>query len=446
MSTGSIQFDNLEAALDYLYRCLPVFQNEGKKAYKPSLDNTLRLLDKLGNPHLGLRCVHIAGTNGKGSVSHILASVFQSSGLTTGLYTSPHLVHFSERIKVNGQPVPPTELLRLINSTLHNTTDMQPSFFEYTTALAFQFFHHYKADISVIETGLGGRLDSTNVVSPLISVITNIGWDHTDILGTTLEAIATEKAGIVKPGVPLIVGEYHPLTAPIFVKKAKDTTSPIIFADQETRLKLLEISSIEATYECQFTHPQVFGNGFRFTTDLTARYQQKNLITAITTLKALNLMDDSQIISGLEKSQTRSGFTGRWQTLQTHPRIICDTAHNPDGMRTISEELKYLKTDKLFILIGMVKDKDISGSLQFLPSEARYYYTRPNSDRAALPEELSAAGSLIGRKGHCYPSVKDAWEAASSHLSDDDTLLVTGSNYLVGEFLALYGNLSNHSK
>lgn len=446
MSTGSKTFNELDTALDYLYRCLPVFQKEGKKAYKPSLDNTLKLLEAVGNPQKDLRCVHIAGTNGKGSVSHILASVFQSSGLKTGLYTSPHLIHFSERIKVNGQPVDFSALLQLINSTLQNTVGVQPSFFEYTTALAFQYFRQCYTELSVIETGLGGRIDSTNVVSPELSIITNIGLDHTDILGDTLEAIATEKAGIIKSGVPLVVGEHHPRTAPIFKDKARELGSSFVFADQETRLTMLEINHNKVTYLCRFERPRVFGKGFQFATDLTARYQQKNLITAITGLKVMGWLNDRQIADGLENAATLSGLTGRWQTLQTHPRIMCDTAHNPDGMRTLSGELKHLNTHQLHIIIGMVKDKNIPDSLQFLPSGARYYYTRPNSERAALPDELSKAGTSAGLTGTCHATIKEAWQAASENLSEDDTLLVTGSNYLVGDFLTMFKLLSNHSK
>lgn len=440
MKNGQPAFEKLDEALNYLYGCLPYFERDGKSAYKPSLDNTLQLLSRLGNPHIGLRCIHVAGTNGKGSVSHIIASVLQAAGYKTGLYTSPHLVKFTERIKVDGQAILEDSLLRLINETLATTSDLTPSFFEYTTAMAFRHFANVGTDIAVIETGLGGHLDSTNVILPLLSVITNIGMDHTELLGNTMEAIAGEKAGIIKPTVPVIIGQWQAECAEVFIRKSEECASRLTFADRKAYLVPAGLTDISKGYQYCEADEEGRAYNFDFETDLTATYQQSNLITAIVALKESNLVESEALVKGLRSIISGTSFKGRWQVLGRYPLVLCDTAHNPDGMRTLAMELSRFEPEDLHIVVGMVADKDVSTALKHLPAGARYYFAAADTKRALSADALAAVASACGLQGSTFACLPEAFAAARNNALAQQIILVCGSNYLVGELLALTEN------
>jgi len=371
-----------ESTLEYLYDRLPVFHHVGASAYKPGLDNTIRLMNALENPHHKYKTIHVAGTNGKGSVSHILAAIFQSAGYKTGLYTSPHLVDFGERIRVNGAMIDRQYVIDFVEQNKDIFDEIQPSFFEATMAMAFRYFADEKVDIAIIEVGLGGRLDSTNIISPLLSVITNISFDHVAFLGDTLAKIAFEKAGIIKQNIPVVVGEWLPETRPVFEQKAKEMNSPLYIPN--TKLKF-------TGYENNKMIVQTDG-GMQYKVGLTGDYQLKNVATVLRTLEVLNRigtipirLDDTALRSGLENVVEITGFRGRWEVLQDKPRMVADTGHNVAGIEYVVEQLKHQTYEKLHIVIGMVNDKDISHVLELLPREAEYYFTQ-----AAVPRALPA--------------------------------------------------------
>lgn len=403
--------------LAYLYQATPAFHQVGAAAYKPGLDNTLRLMERVGNPHLRLVAVHIAGTNGKGSTSHLIAAALQASGLRVGLYTSPHLVDFRERIRVNGKMVPEQYVVDWVAhyKPLFDQ-EMNVSFFEMATAMAFSYFVEQGVDIAVVECGLGGRLDSTNVLSQVrLSVITNIGLDHTDLLGHTIAQIAAEKAGIIRPGVPLVVGETDAESAPVFRNKAQD--SPVWFADQCDSLRDLRLS---VAPDCE----------------LTGAYQQKNMQTAFVALHALGV-SPSAIREGFAHVCSLTGLMGRWQTLATAPLTICDTGHNSHGIRTYVEQLRHLaRGDRhLYMVFGMVSDKDVDTVLSLLPKEAFYYWCNADTHRAIPSDEMRSRGLRHGLIGESYGPVSVALAAAREKASADDIIFIGGSNYVVGEAL-----------
>lgn len=417
--------------LDYLYTRLPVFHLTGASAYKPGLENTLRLMEALGNPHLKFRAVHVAGTNGKGSVSHYLAAVLQQSGYSVGLYTSPHLVHFGERIRTNGAMIDEQYVIDFIDRHKALIEQVQPSFFELTMAMAFDYFAYKQVDIAVIEVGLGGRLDSTNIIQPLLSIITSIGFDHMEFLGDTLEKIASEKAGIIKKNVPVVIGETHPLTENVFRNKAREMGASIIFADQQNQVSL-ERMAPEGMY---INHKNT-----SYLSDLQGIYQLKNLSTVFSAIQSLN--DQGLKVKEVDKALSTvcllTGLRGRWEQLQDMPVIVADTAHNSQGMESVVQQLEYMNYHQLHILIGMVNDKDIRSVLQVLPKHARYYFCRAQQARAMDAEKLMTLAANFQLKGEAFAKISDAVDTARKKQQSDDLLLITGSNFVVGEVLKEY--------
>lgn len=399
-------------ALAYLYARLPMFHRIGKAAYKADLRNTLALMDALGHPERGLRCVHVAGTNGKGSTSHMIASVLQEAGFRTGLYTSPHLKDFRERIKINGSMIEEAVVTRFVREHRRRFEAIAPSFFEWTVALAFHWFRSERVDIAVIETGLGGRLDSTNVITPEVSVITNIGWDHADLLGDTLEMIAVEKAGIIKPGVPVVVGEADGAVAEVFRSRATSENAPLVQVDH--------------------------AGEFPFPLDLHGEHQKRNARTATAALRHLGPawgITDQHIARGLAHVVANTGLRGRWEVLGTDPLVVVDVAHNEDGLRTVGSQLARTPHERLHIVLGTVNDKEIGRMLARLPPGAAYYFCKADIPRGLETSELLQRATTAGLKGYAFPSVKEAFEAAIAGAGPRDLVLVTGSVFVVAEVL-----------
>ena len=377
---------NYQETLQYLYNRLPVFHLVGSTAYKPGLENTSRLMAHLDNPHRKFRSVHIAGTNGKGSVSHYMAAILQEAGYQVGLYTSPHLVDFGERIRINGQMIEEQYVIQFIQKHIDIIEVIQPSFFELTMAMAFSYFADKQVDIAVVEVGLGGRLDSTNIISPELSIITNIGFDHVEFLGDSLPQIAAEKAGIIKPGVPVVIGESLPETKPVFVLKSIEMQSDIIFAEDDDIPVLTRYEQDKMILNYQKKE---------YTSGLSGIYQLKNLSTVFSAIKILNnriefKISDVALKKGIENICQLTGLRGRWELLSSKPRIVADTGHNVQGVQVIVNQLKYQHYKTLRIIIGMVNDKDISGVLKLLPVDAVYYFTQAQVKRALPANELKA--------------------------------------------------------
>ncbi len=390
-----------------------MYQRVGKQAYKANLDNTIKLAGYLGNPEEHFKSIHVAGTNGKGSCSHMLASVLQEAGYKVGLYTSPHLKDFRERIRINGKPISKRSVSGFVSRHKAFFEANELSFFEMTVGLAFDHFKKEKVDIAVVEVGLGGRLDSTNIISPEVGVITNIGLDHTQFLGTTLTEIAIEKAGIIKPGIPVVIGETQAETRSIFEKIAKERGAPIYFAEAE----------IVAEYK----------------TDLLGSYQQKNKRTVLAALQVLKKigwkLPEAAIENGLQKVVANTGLLGRWQVLGEKPKIICDTAHNREGLTMVLEQLQNEPFEKLHVVLGMVNDKEVSNILSLFPKEATYYFCRPDVPRGLSEGILAEKAALSGLKGEVYKTVKLAYRAAVKNASKNDLIYVGGSTFVVAEVL-----------
>ena len=403
---------NFDEAVKYLYSSRPPFHTVGAAAYKPGLENTLRLMAHVGNPHEALRAIHVAGTNGKGSTSHLIAAALQASGLRVGLFTSPHLVSLTERIRINGMPIPEEEVATWVTRHRAFLDEIQPSFFETMTALAFDYFVQQKVDIAVIEVGLGGRLDSTNVLTPLLSIITNIGLDHTEFLGNTLAKIAREKAGIIKPRVPIVIGETHPQTINIFMERAQACESEIYFADQ---CEYLRRTRLRYAPECE----------------LKGLYQEHNLQTAFVALRALGVQT-SAIKEGFAHVCSMTGLRGRWEILKERPHTICDTGHNSHGLQYVARQLKELQAPHIWIVFGMVNDKDTDVVMRLLPQGERYHYifTTPDTQRARSAQEML---TLWGKEGIAIDDPKEAIRYAKEQASEEDIIFIGGSNYLVGE-------------
>lgn len=418
--------------LAYLYQTTPLFQQTGKEAYKEGLHNTLALDEYLGHPHTHFRTIHVAGTNGKGSCSHTLAAVLQSAGYKTGLYTSPHLIDFRERIRINGEPIPESFVIDFTERHRPFYEPLHPSFFELTTAMAFSYFASQKIDVAVIETGLGGRLDCTNIILPDLCVITNISFDHVQFLGNTLTEIAGEKAGIIKRGVPVIIGEANQETRPVFIAKAHETDSPIYFAEDQKLLISATPCASGFLYQTR-DYPNLRG-------ELGGLSQQKNTNTLLLTLRCLQekgyRITETDIRNGFAQVCGRTGLMGRWQKLGEHPSIVCDTGHNTGGFRYIAEQLKQQTYKKLRIIFGMVNDKDISGVLRMLPQEAAYYFTQASVKRALPAEELQALAASHQLQGNCYTSVSEALKRALKDSSEEDFIFVGGSSFIVADLLA----------
>jgi dihydrofolate synthase/folylpolyglutamate synthase len=423
---------NYSETLLYLYDRLPVFHQVGSLAYKPGLDNTIQLMNALENPHTRFRSIHIAGTNGKGSVSHLLASVLQEAGYKVGLYTSPHLVDFGERIRVNGRMIEQGYVIDFVANNQDLFSRIEPSFFEATMAMAFNYFADCKVDIAIIEVGLGGRLDSTNIINPILSVITNISFDHVGYLGDTLAKIAHEKAGIIKPNTPIIIGEVLSETRLVFEDKARQENAAVIFAEEQLQVAFERYANDKMVVKTS--------DNEEFCVGLCGLYQLKNIATtllAIRKLKSLDLViEDASVHSGLKLVTENTGLQGRWQTLQNNPKVVADTGHNVGGIQYVVEQLKAQNYDKLHIVIGMVNDKDISSVLALLPLEAEYYFTQAQIVRAIPADELEKNAKTFGLNGCTFKSVNEAVECAIANANVNDFVFIGGSNFVVGEALS----------
>lgn len=418
-----------------------MFTRVGESAYKANLDNTLQFCQHLGNPQQQFKSIHIGGTNGKGSTSHMLAAILQTAGYKTGLYTSPHLRDFRERIRINGEMISEKEVVAFVQENKTEIERIQPSFFEATVAMAFQHFAQKQVDIAVIEVGLGGRLDSTNIITPELSVITNIGYDHMHILGNTLPEIAGEKAGIIKPGIPVVIGQKQEEVADVFINKARETNSEIIFASDKWDLKA-DLNEAK-NGKRDFLHVHIAGQGaFNFNAlklDLSGIYQLKNLATVLSAVKELKkngfVILDEHIQTALQQVKSLTGLMGRWQTLSLSPLVIADTGHNEDGIREVLKNIAAQPHQNLHMVIGMVKDKDISKVLQLLPKTGTYYFCQPDIPRAKPLNELEEEAKRYGLSGSAYPSVKEALEAAKKQAATDDLIFVGGSTFVVAEVI-----------
>ncbi len=431
-----------QETIDYLYTRLPMFSRIGAAAIKPNLDNTLAICTFLGHPEKKIKTIHIAGTNGKGSTSHMLAAIFQEAGYKTGLYTSPHLYDFRERIKVNGQMCSQDFVIDFTNKIKPCIEKIEPSFFEITVGMAFEYFVQEKVDIAIIETGLGGRLDSTNVITPELSIITNIGYDHMALLGNTLEAIASEKAGIIKKEVPIVIGVSDAATKKVFEDKANKENAPIYFADDFIEFKSFQNNWENALFE--FNQPLIhlldaplFPKNFTIACDLPAKYQAKNLKAALVATQLLSTMgwklSASKVMKALSQIKKNNGLMGRWECIQASPRVILDVAHNEHGIHALLEQLASLHYQQLHIITGMVKDKDVQAVLELLPKNALYYFTQSHIPRALPVNELAAQANAIGLNGTSFEDVNIALDVAIKNANQQDLILVIGSIFLVAE-------------
>jgi dihydrofolate synthase/folylpolyglutamate synthase len=411
-----------------------MFTRIGAAALKPDLTNTLTLCEVLGNPQTTFNSIHIAGTNGKGSSSHTLASVLQESGLKVGLYTSPHLKDFRERIKINGKMIEQDKVVEFVQQYKNLFDEVKPSFFEWTVALCFDYFAKDKVDIAIIETGLGGRFDSTNIITPQLSVITNIGWDHMDLLGNTLGKIAFEKAGIIKPNVPVVIGEYTEETKPVFMQKADETRSTISFTQDHFTIKNFSSKNNFVSGDIWKDNQLLYSN---VKLDLGGNYQQKNILTVIHALEYLQqigyTITEEHVRNGCKRVKTNTGLMGRWQILQQEPLIICDTGHNSSGVKYVVEQIQQNSFDQLHMVIGMVKDKDINSVLALLPKNATYYFCNAAIPRSLPSEKLKIQADLYELKGIAYSSVKDALQAAKQQAGKNDLIFIGGSTFVVAE-------------
>lgn len=425
---------NYAETINYLFSRLPMYSRIGAAAFKNDLTNTITLCNRLDNPHKKFKSIHIAGTNGKGSVSHMLAAVLQTAGYKTGLYTSPHLKDFRERIKIDGKEVSEEFVINFTEKIKPLIEQIQPSFFEITVAMAFDYFAEQQVDIAIIEVGLGGRLDSTNIITPELSVITNIGYDHMNMLGNTLEAIAGEKAGIIKEKIPVVIGEYNTITAPVFLNKAKEKNAPISFANKKRNIPDWQWKNHELIAEAAEEHKT---DRKHFHLDLTGIYQTKNLLTV---LEACSLLHDMGWKTGehiiqkaLPHVKKLTGLHGRWEIIHHNPVVILDVGHNEDGIKQIVQQLELTPHKNLHIILGMVKDKEIGKVLSLLPKSAEYYFTQAAIPRALDAEALKAEGEKTGLSGKIFDNVNIALKEAMVKADKEDLILICGSVFLVGE-------------
>ena len=401
---------NYQKTLDWLFSRLPIYQRSGAAAYKADIGNIVEACKRLNNPHEQFKSIHVAGTNGKGSTSHMLASILQEAGYTTGLYTSPHLKDFRERIRINGNKIPEVQVVKFVSNNHHWFKEIGMSFFEMTVAMAFNYFAEEKVDIAIIETGLGGRLDSTNIISPELCRITNIGLDHTALLGGTIEQIAFEKAGIIKKDTTVIIGRKQNETTPVFQEKAKSENAPLYYA-----------------------------TSFNHVSDLKGNYQQENINTCISSIRKLQEKDwnisEEHIENGLKKVVANTGILGRWQTIHHKPLTICDTGHNEDGIHNILTQIRQIPYEQLHIVWGTVKEKSIEKILTLLPKNAIYYFCEANITRALPKEKLLTLANQYDLKGQQYPCVKAALLSAQKNAHTKDLIFVGGSTFVVAEVL-----------
>jgi len=422
-----------QETVDYLFNQLPVFQKEGSSAYKPGLDTIKKLDTAFAHPHRQYACIHVAGTNGKGSVSHLTASVLQEAGFRVGLFTSPHLKDFRERIRVNGSMMPEEAVTAFVELFLNSPEQLlQPSFFELSTMMAFDWFAKQHVDIAVIEVGLGGRLDSSNIIQPVSTVITNISFDHMALLGNDLTSIAGEKAGIIKPGIPVVVGHANEEVRTVFTQKTEACDSILLYAE--------DLLTVELKPENEFISLTVYEEGTLLYKDipcaLNGWYQSENAATVLTLIRTLPetwIISEEHIRNGFRHVIMNTGLRGRWETISLNPRIICDTGHNEGGIRFVVRQLKATPHEQLHLVIGMVNDKDYHTVLSLLPQEARYYFTQAAIPRALPANELAAAAAEYGLMGCVYQSVKEAVEAAKKECRPNDLIFVGGSTFIVAE-------------
>jgi len=430
-----------KTTLHYLYTRLPMFTRDGASAFKKDLTNTVALCEILDNPQHKFKSVHIAGTNGKGSTSHMLAAILQTAGYKTGLYTSPHLKDFRERIRINGQMISEQTVVHFVADHQTDFEQIEPSFFEMTVALAFDIFAKEKVDIAIIEVGLGGRLDSTNIITPLLSVITNIGWDHMNMLGDTLQLIAGEKAGIIKPGIPAIVGEYQPEVADVFFNKAKSAGTQIEFASEDWEIisknKGVDTLTIEIQKQVLPTFAISDDPILHLQLDLPGTYQLKNVKTVLSAVDELREqgfeITNEHIATALKQVKILTGLHGRWEVLSTNPLTICDTGHNPDGIQEVLKNIAAVTYKKLHFVIGMVNDKDITKVLGMLPVNAIYYFCKPDIPRGLEAESIKQQAAALNLHGDAYSSVKEALNAAQTAAGANDLVFVGGSTFVVAE-------------
>ena len=430
--------------LDYLYSQLPMFTRDGPSAFKKDLTNTLELCKRLGDPQDQFKSVHIGGTNGKGSTSHMLAAILQIAGYKTGLYTSPHLRDFRERIRINGEMISEQHVINFVEQHKADFEDIKPSFFEMTVAMAFDAFAREKADIAIIEVGLGGRFDSTNIITPLLSVITNIGWDHVNMLGDTLQLIAGEKAGIIKHNIPVIVGEYQPEVADIFTNKAGLENAPVSFASEEWSILKSEVGNPKSEDLKEYLDFSIQKNGSELKTpdlrlDLPGTYQLKNVKTVLSAVDGLRkqgfVITDEHIQTALSQVKKLTGLHGRWEVLNHHPLTICDTGHNPEGIAEVVKNIEDTPYEHLHFVMGVVNDKDISKILAMLPRNATYYFSKPDIPRGLDAESLKQKAESVGLNGKTYTSVKAALMAAQNSAGANDLVFVGGSTFVVAEIV-----------
>ena len=432
---------NYQQTIEYLFSRLPMFSRIGAAAFKKDLTNTITLCKHLGDPHEKFKSIHVAGTNGKGSVSHMLAAILQTAGYKVGLYTSPHLKDFRERIKLNGEEVTEEFVTSFTEYMKPLIEEIEPSFFEITVAMAFDYFAKQGVDIAVIEVGLGGRFDSTNIISPELSVITNIGWDHMNILGDSLEKIAFEKGGIIKQNIPVVIGEYRPETKQVFEKIAAEKEATIYYAKQTRNVLSWEWSGRTPSEQKHELIVEVEEKGKtdhkKYHLDLPGIYQSKNLLTVLEACAVLKELDyelnETDIRTGLQKTKKLTGLHGRWEIIHEHPTIIADVGHNEDGIRQITQQLELTTYHELHIIIGLVKDKEVEKVLSLLPHSAQYYFTQAQIPRALPAEILRSKAASESLDGEVYPDVNSAIKAAKAKAYKDDLILVCGSVFLVGE-------------
>lgn len=421
--------------VEYLFSLLPAYHRVGKPAYKGNLDNTIELDSYFGHPHRKFRTVHVAGTNGKGSVSHMTASVLQEAGYRTGLYTSPHLKDFRERIRVNGEMIPEEEVVGFVEKHDMIMKRIRPSFFELTVAMAFDWFARAEVDVAVIEVGMGGRLDSTNIITPVLSVITNIGHDHMEFLGDTLEAVAVEKAGIIKEGVPVVIGETRSETREVFIRRAEAMHAPVIFADTRFRCNLGKVFPNSSMRQYALTGLED-GITLRGETPLGGLAQQKNLQTAAAVAECLSDgfgLSRDHFLRGVAGVVANTGLMGRWQILSRTPLTVCDTGHNREGLEYVVRQVIATVKGKLHIVIGFVNDKDLGSVLPLFPKNATYYFTRASVPRALDENLLMAAAGTYGLNGKAFPTVPEAVEAARAAAADRDMIFIGGSTFVVAD-------------
>ncbi len=423
---------NYQETLDYLFNSLPMFQRVGASAFRKDLKSTILLCDHLGNPERKFKSIHVAGTNGKGSSSHSLAAIFQSAGYKTGLYTSPHLKSFTERIRINGLEITPDLVVQFVEENQSFLEDLKPSFFEMTVGMAFWYFVQEEVDIAIIEVGMGGNFDSTNIITPELSLITNIGFDHVQFLGDTLPLIAGEKAGIIKKNVPVVISETHEETKDVFMNKAADMNAPITFADQNWKAVKDSEEDGKANYKIVSND-----NSRNLTFGLNGNYQKYNLpgiLESVAQMRDLGWeLPNEAVLEGLKNITELTGLKGRWQTLSSDPTVICDTGHNEAGFREILAQLETYSYAKLWLVLGMVQDKDISKVLSMLPKSANYVFCEAKLPRALPADQLAEKAVSVGLKGEIIPDINEALAFARKNAAEDDLIFVGGSTFVVAE-------------